>query len=81
MGLAPAGSFANCCFCESHIQIAPGIDPLMSDSLSDAQTNGGLLLAVAPAAATEIVACFQEEGYVATAVVGVITAPGKVLST
>ena len=77
MGLVPAGSFANRRFCESHIQIATGIDPLMSDLLSDAQTNGGLLLAVAPAAATEIVARFQEEGYAATAMVGEVTAPGK----
>jgi selenide, water dikinase len=77
MGLVPAGSFANRRFCESHIQIAPGIDPLMSDLLSDAQTNGGLLLAVAPAAATEIVVRFQEEGYAAVAVVGEVAASGK----
>ncbi len=77
MGLVPAGSFANRRFCESHIQIATGIDPLMSDLLSDAQTNGGLLLAVAPAVATEIVVRFQEEGCATAAVVGEVTAPGK----
>jgi selenide, water dikinase len=77
MGLMPAGSFANRRFCESHIQIAPGIDPLMLDLFSDAQTNGGLLLAVAPTAAAEIVARFQEEGFAAAAVVGEVTAPGK----
>ena len=77
MGLVPAGSFANRRFCESHIQIAAGIDPLMSDLLSDAQTNGGLLLAVESAAAPRIVARFQEEGYAATAIVGEVTAPGK----
>jgi selenide,water dikinase len=77
MGLVPAGSFANRRFCESHIQIAPGIDPLMSDLLSDAQTNGGLLLAVESAAAPRIVARFKEEGYAATAIVGEVTAPGK----
>ena len=62
MGLVPAGSFANRRFCESHIQIAPGIDPLMSDLLSDAQTNGGLLLAVAPAAATRYCRPFPGRG-------------------
>ncbi len=77
MGLVPAGSFANRRFCESHLQTAPGIDPVMLDLLSDAQTNGGLLLAVAPAAAPGIVARFQEEGYAAAAVVGEVTAPGK----
>jgi selenide, water dikinase len=77
MGLVPAGSFANRRFCESHLQIAPGIDPLMLDLLSDAQTNGGLLLSVAPAAAATVVARFQEAGLAATALVGEVTAPGK----
>lgn len=77
MGLVPAGSFANRRFCESHVQIAQGIDPLMLDLFSDAQTNGGLLLSVESAAAPHIVARFQEEGYAATAIVGKITAPGK----
>jgi selenide,water dikinase len=77
MGLVPAGSFANRRFCESHLQIAPGIDPVMLDLLSDAQTNGGLLLAVYPAAAAEVVARFQEEGREATAVVGEVVQSGK----
>ena len=77
MGLVPAGSFANRRFCESHIQISTGIDPILLDLFSDAQTNGGLLLTVAPAADTEIVARFQEEGCVTAAVVGEVTAPGK----
>jgi selenide,water dikinase len=77
MGLVPAGSFANRRFCESHVQVAPGLDPLLLDLLSDAQTNGGLLLAVAPAAAAAIVTRFQEEGLAAAAVVGEVTAPGK----
>ena len=77
LGLVPAGSFANRRFCESHVQVAPGIDPLLLDLFSDAQTNGGLLLSVAPAAAAAIVARFQEEGYAATAVVGEVTAAGK----
>jgi selenide,water dikinase len=77
MGLVPAGSFANRRFCESHLLVAPGVDPLMLDLLSDTQTNGGLLLAVDPAAAAKIVARFREEGRAATAVVGEVTGPGK----
>lgn len=77
MGLVPAGSFANRRFCESHLQAAPGIDPILLDLFSDAQTNGGLLLAVAPAAAAHIVTRFQEEGYPATAAIGEVTAAGK----
>jgi selenide,water dikinase len=76
LGLVPAGSFANRRFCESHVQIAPGLDPLVLDLCSDAQTNGGLLLSVAPAAAPQIVARFQEEGFGAAAVVGEVVAPG-----
>jgi selenide,water dikinase len=77
MGLVPAGSFANRRFCESHVQIAPGIDPLLLDLFSDAQTNGGLLLSVASAAAADVVARFQAEGYAAAAVVGEVAAEGK----
>jgi selenide, water dikinase len=77
MGLVPAGSFANRRFCESHVQIAPGIDPLELDLLSDAQTNGGLLLSVAPAAAATCVSRLQDEGHAAAAVVGEITASGE----
>jgi selenide,water dikinase len=77
LGLVPAGSFANRRFCESHLQVAPGTDPLLLDLYSDAQTNGGLLLSVAPAAAAAIVARFQEEGYAATAVVGKVMEAGS----
>lgn len=77
LGLVPAGSFANRRFCEKHVQVASGLDPMLLDLLSDAQTNGGLLLAVAPAAAEAVAARFQEEGFAAAAVVGEVTAPGK----
>ncbi len=76
MGLIPAGSFANRRFCEHHLQVSSGVKPLLLDLLSDTQTNGGLLLAVAPAAAPHIVRRFQEEGLAATAIVGAVTAPG-----
>lgn len=76
MGLIPAGSFANRRFCEYHLQVSPGVDPLFLDLLSDTQTNGGLLLAVAPAAAPTVVRRFQEEGLVAAGIVGEITVSG-----
>jgi selenide,water dikinase len=49
----------------------------MLDLLSDAQTNGGLLLSVTPGAAGTVVARFQESGLVATALVGEVTGTGK----
>jgi selenide,water dikinase len=38
--LVPAGSFANRNFCEKSLQVAPGIDPVVVELMSDAQTNG-----------------------------------------
>jgi selenide,water dikinase len=79
MGLVPAGSFANRNFCEKHLQVAPGIDPLLVDLFSDAQTNGGLLLAVAPDQAAALLACLEDHGSPA-ATIGAVTgqAPGRI---
>ena len=46
MGLVPAGSYANRSFCQSVLQVAEGVDSLRADLAFDAQTSGGLLLAV-----------------------------------
>ena len=62
MGLVPAGSFANRNFCETSLQVAPGIDPVIVDLLSDAQTNGGLLLAVAADQVQKVMDCLKEHG-------------------
>lgn len=79
MGLVPAGSFANRNFCEKHLQVAAGIDPLLVDLFSDAQTNGGLLLAVAPDQAESLLDCLRDQGSVA-ALIGAVTgtAPGRI---
>lgn len=49
MGMIPAGSFANKGFCTRAVDPAPGLDPVRLDLMFDAQTSGGMLLAV-PAA-------------------------------
>ena len=46
MGMIPAGSFANKKFCASNVEVQPGCDPLLVDLAFDAQTSGGLVLAV-----------------------------------
>lgn len=46
MGLIPAGSHANRTFCATAVSVAPGVDPLRADLVFDAQTSGGLVLAV-----------------------------------
>jgi len=46
MGMIPAGSFANRNFCKKNVQAAQGADPILLDLVFDAQTSGGMLLAV-----------------------------------
>jgi selenide,water dikinase len=46
MGLVPAGSWANQNFCARSLKIAEGVSPVLVNVLADAQTSGGLLLAV-----------------------------------
>ncbi len=48
MGLVPAGSHRNRDFYSHRLVGAEGCDPLLLDLLSDAQTSGGLLIAVGP---------------------------------
>ena len=47
MGMVPAGSFANRQYCKKAVTVEDGIDPILIDILADAQTSGGLLIAVA----------------------------------
>jgi selenide,water dikinase len=48
MGLVPAGSHANRHFCSSRVQVGPDVPPVLTDLMFDAQTSGGLVLAVPP---------------------------------
>jgi selenide, water dikinase len=77
MGLVPGGSFANRRFCDQHLLVTPDIDPLLVDLCSDAQTNGGLLLAVTPARAEAFLDCLKENGIHAAAI-GTVTGQAPV---
>lgn len=46
MGMIPAGSFANRNYCSSQVQTAADADSIKTDLIFDAQTSGGLILAV-----------------------------------
>lgn len=46
MGMIPAGSFANKSFCSSQVETASSADAIRTDLVFDAQTSGGLVLAV-----------------------------------
>ncbi len=76
LGLVPAGTFANRNFCEKSLKIAAGLDPLALDLCADAQTNGGLLIAVAGDQAQDLLARLHQAGVTAAAVIGEVTAAG-----
>ncbi len=46
MGMIPAGSFANRKYCQDSVIIDRGVDAVLVDCMADAQTSGGLLIAV-----------------------------------
>lgn len=74
-GLIPVGSYANRQHCACRTHVADGVDELRAALAFDAQTSGGLLLAVAPERADEAVerlAALGEPGYI----VGKVLASG-----
>ena len=62
VGLLPAGSHANKRFRAPHTRIANGVDPLRGDIVFDAQTSGGLVLALFPDQVEKALALLREEG-------------------
>jgi selenide, water dikinase len=76
MGLVPAGTFANRNFCANHLKIDPGVDAVTLDLLADAQTNGGLFIAVAGEQAEALLACLHDRGLTPAAIMGEVTASG-----
>ena len=67
-GLIPAGSYKNLKF------IAPGVDSEPDITLCDAQTSGGLMLAVAEKDAARALANLKNAGYASSAVIGEVIA-------
>jgi len=76
MGLVPAGSHANRRFCERHLTIDSGVDPVTEDLLSDAQTSGGLFIALAPQDGEILLNRLLERGVVEAAIIGEVTGTG-----
>uniref|UniRef100_I2Q132 Selenium donor protein n=1 Tax=Desulfovibrio sp. U5L TaxID=596152 RepID=I2Q132_9BACT len=71
LGMLPAGSFANRNYCASTVSVAPGLDPIQSDLVFDAQTSGGLVLAV-PEAKVEAARKLLEDAGDLAAVIGLV---------
>ena len=68
------GSRDNQRFWESKVTVAAGVDPARANLLFDAQTSGGLLIAVAEAEAEALLDALRQNGVEAAALVGEVTA-------
>lgn len=81
MGLMPAGSFANKQFCHHCVRISTRLDALRLDLMFDAQTSGGMLLAIESTRAGELKAWLEERGELAALVGEVVpeTSDGTLL--
>jgi selenide,water dikinase len=80
MGLVPAGTYANRNYCRKSLEVDPGVPAVLLDILSDAQTSGGLLIAIAEDRTADLLERLQAKGVVAAAVIGEVTAgpPGTI---
>lgn len=76
MGLVPAGSHANRRFCEKHLSVDPRVSQVEVDLLSDAQTSGGLFIAIAPQHEEQLLARLRDRGVTDVAVIGEVTGAG-----
>lgn len=76
MGLVPGGSHANRRFCEKHLTIDPRVSSIDVDLLSDAQTSGGLLIAIAPQHGEMFLQRLTAQGVQHATVIGEVTAVG-----
>ncbi len=75
------GSLDNQRFLQSKVTVASGVDPARANLLFDAQTSGGLLIAVAEAEAEALLNALGQNGVEAAALVGEVTRenPGRIL--
>ncbi len=69
-GIAPGGTHANWRFLNEWVTYGAGVDKQAQLVLCDAQTSGGLLIAVAPGQASALCASLREHGAPCAAIVG-----------
>ncbi|MEK7214006.1 MAG: selenide, water dikinase SelD, partial [Chloroflexota bacterium] len=70
LGVVPGGTFRNMTFLEGQVQWDSDIDELQRTLLADAQTSGGLLIAVAPGKAELLEAALRRRGVATIAEIG-----------
>jgi selenide, water dikinase len=76
MGLVPGGTHANRNFCRHSLEVDSGIPPFLLDVLSDAQTSGGLLIAVTDGKAGTLLEKLKHRGLEQAALIGEVLAEG-----
>jgi selenide,water dikinase len=69
-GVVPGGTWTNVEFIEPFVSWADGVDPHTRVALADAQTSGGLLIAVPPSRADALVQALVAGGTHSAAVIG-----------
>ncbi len=82
MGMFPAGAYNNRSHFAAHVEIDPGIDPILADMLFDPQTSGGLLVSLPESRAIPCVNALQDKGIDARTI-GIVTGPhscGRVIA-
>jgi len=75
-GCIPGAAFRNLDYTERETLFAEGLDYSLKMIAHDAQTSGGLLMAVAQAKAGELLSELQASGHPEAAVIGVVEAKG-----
>jgi len=80
-GVVPGGSKRNLAYAESFVSFAESLDEVQRVLLADAQTSGGLLLAVAPERAAALRSALSEQAVPVVAEIGEITddASGRIV--
>jgi selenide,water dikinase len=73
-GLVPGGSRKNLSFVEPTTRFEAAVDPVERLLLADAQTSGGLLIAIPPDGEATLLTALEEEGTPARAIVGELIA-------
>ncbi len=69
-GMVPAGLHDNRVFREDKVRLAADLSAGLSDIIYDPQTSGGLLMAVPPQKAEDMLVRLKEAGYSAVAMIG-----------
>lgn len=77
MGLVPAGSYANRPTCPGHLVLSRPIDPVLVDILADAQTSGGLLIALPMERADALLRDLHAAGVEDAALIGEVRGPSS----